>query len=141
MQARENSSPEISRPVEARGGRKGKGREGADVWGWRGRERKEGERGRVSARGSGGLRARERKGREGRALGLGRGEKGEERSEGGPPKKKKAGPRGKGEPGRAARKTRGKATRVRKERERDLGCWAGCFSSSLFYFFFLIFQT
>jgi hypothetical protein len=37
VRARENSSPEISRPVEARGGRKGK--EGADAWGRRNRER------------------------------------------------------------------------------------------------------
>jgi hypothetical protein len=46
VRARENSSPDISRPVEARKGGEGKGREDADAWGRRDRERKEGERAR-----------------------------------------------------------------------------------------------
>jgi hypothetical protein len=63
---------------------------------------------------------------------LGRGgKKGEERSEDEPPEKKKAGPRGKREPGRAAEKRRGKATRFRKERE---GGWLLLFLPFLFLF-------
>jgi hypothetical protein len=127
VRARENSSPEISRPVEARG-RKGaeRGNGGADARGHAARERKEGESGRSGGRkaptGGPEVAARER-GVHAGWPGVAHVERKEERG-------------ARGEEGEVACGKR----RWAQGREREsLGCWAGLLLSFPFPFFFLFF--